>query len=364
MQYTRQFNRIAVSGIAAVLLSACTSTPSNQISDYGTAVKNLTTQIDAVIQETNQISIEYQLQTINNYALKSAKQERLEGRCEFVLSSIDSQTANTDSQGNQCTSVGKKTLKDIAPVYQEAEIKKLFIYRANQALKGYGQALQQLNDAASAEQVTAATIKLDNALIGVYNEYENLSGNDQYNQQFNDSLDIVSTAVVAIGRTIIESKRKKAIKQIVTQADPWIQKLTEQMAAELKKQRADNLVTSINDTILRYKITRFNDLARANKLKPEKSRKMLDEIYADWTTYSTRKMKSETLVKAVQGIGKSHKTLLQEVEKDVFSSSEISHTVSELTDFYKQLDSTKELLSSCTTELVLEDDAYVCKSEG
>ncbi|MEF1289650.1 hypothetical protein [Vibrio sp. M260118] len=302
MQYTRQLNRIAVSGITAVLISACTSTPSNQISDYGTAVENLTTQIDAVIQETNQVAIEYQLQTINNYALKSAKQERLEGRCEFVLSSIDSQTANTDNQGNQCTSVGKKTLKDIAPVYQEAE--------------------------------------------------------------FNDSLDIVSTAVVAIGRTIVESKRNKAIKQIVTQADPWIQKLTAQMAAELKKQRSDNLVTSINDTILRYKITRFNDLARANKLKPEKSRKMLDEIYADWTTYSTRKMKSETLVKAVQGIGKSHKTLLKEVEKDVFSSSEISHTVSQLTDFYKQLDSTKELLSSCTTELVLEGDAYVCKSDG
>jgi len=345
---------------AITVLSACSST-STQISSYGAAVEQLTSQIDATINETNQLSIDYKLSRIAEQSHYGANKDSSNGGCFIVVSQI---TDNVDGNSNLCTRIGLPTFEDITPVIPENEIKSLYLYKANKALQSYAQSLQKLNDAGSAQEITSATIKLDSSLVGLYTQYEALSGDTTYNEDFHKTLDIVSGSIAAIGRSVAEAKRRKALKTIIKEADPWIIRVTKSMEQELNNDHFGKLKKAYEQTSLRELFTNYNDLVRANKLDKQQRKQMINDIYETWKDYSAREMKSNALVKAVEKIRVSHNTLKSEVSKDIFASSEISNTVSELNDYYKQLDSFHELLASCKGILKLEDETYTCSNEG
>mgnify|MGYP000595594285 CR=1 FL=1 len=364
--------QLAVALFATALISACSSTSNTQIGEYGTAVEKLTNQIDEAINTANASSIDFQLASLVERSQYSSSQGKYNGRCFIQLSKIEN---NVDNNQNICTTIGSPTLEDITPLIPENKKKMLFVYRANRALRAYGQSLQKLNDAVSTEQITAASIKLNNSLHGINEQYEALTGDTKKLDDFDNGIDIISTSMTAIGRTIAESKRQDAMKTVISKADPWIQELTK----ELEKSLEDGLFTSLTDvnasTTLRRQYTMYNDLVRDSKLSPEQRRTEVNKLYTAWQEYSTRDMKGKALLKAVKAIGLSHTKLQKEVDKDIFASSEISDTVSELTDYYKQLSSFHELLDSCAGKLELEkkDNAsnknnaepiYVCKESS
>lgn len=98
-------------------------------------------------------------------------------------------------------------------------------------LENYSKALGELATADFREDIDNASKNLYGALSGLSSTYNRATGHTL--PVDDDDLMIVATALDAIGSVIVEAKRQHAIRQIVVQFDPMIQKVSGYLAKEL-----------------------------------------------------------------------------------------------------------------------------------
>lgn len=362
--------RVMISLVGIVMLTACTQTPTQQISQFGVAVEQLTNEIDSTIATSNEKSVNYQLLKIAAQSRAGQNMPINEGDCAIVLSQG---TGNTDTSHDRpahqadpaCALLSQATFEDITPIYAENEIKSLFVVRANKSLKQYAQSLQRLNDAASSAAIDAAVIRLDNALVGIYSHYTVLAEDTGGKQAFETSLAVISTAVNAMGRSFAERQRKQALKTILIESDPWIGRLTEQMTLAIETHRFDDLIGAYDQAELNERFREYNKQVRNQHLSAENSQQRIDQLYAEWQAYSTRSLRKQAVLKSIEAIREGHATLVSQVQADLFTSSEVTRSISELQDHYKSLTSFHDLLTACNGQLALNKDngEYTCTTD-
>lgn len=150
-----------------------------------------------------------------------------------------------------------------------------------------------------------------------------------------DDLAIIATAVDAIGTAIAEDKRRSALKTIIIQTEPSIQRAMGLIFKEIpdiekiSKANMDRIFTEkikayqreSNNLTYEQRIIKLNDIRKANDLAEATS-----ELYKNLEASSKK-------------IASAHTALYNAVNKDKFTSTELVSEIKELVAFSK---STKE----------------------
>ena len=70
-------------------------------------------------------------------------------------------------------------------------------------------------------------------------------------------------------------------------------------------------------------------------------------------------------IKAIKEVKKTHSTLKNEVENDKFSSDKLVKSIGRLKDLESHYDDLEDLMLSCGTEIVADDDkGIICKEDS
>ena len=210
-------------------------------------------------------------------------------------------------------------------------------------LANYSKALQQLAEADFANDIDRAAKDLNGSLIGLRNTFKEASGSDL---PITDAdIGIIATAVNAIGKTIVESKRHAAIKTAVTKADPAVQKATVLIASDLG--RNSELANFVKEAISnsRGSVQQAYNLERTRPNSTFETRYSL--LLRAHQLYHAE-ADTPAFFAAVSGgasaAGKAHTALRKAVEANTFSSAELAKRIGELEvyvqsmqDFYKSI---------------------------
>lgn len=151
-----------------------------------------------------------------------------------------------------------------------------------------------------------------------------------------DDLAVIATAVDAIGTAIAEDKRRTALKTVVIQADPSIQKAMKLVSDEISKDVKKFSVANM-ETIFTNKIKAYQH--ESSKLTYDQRVEELEAISKANDLTEATSCLFDNLVISSNKIALTHTVLRNAVEKDEFTSSELVTNIKELASFAK---STKE----------------------
>lgn len=315
-----------IGGLCFLVLSGCASTPTGNIQAFGTATKGVTDKIDDVIREFNQ-------ENINNELNKIAQ-----SRQPITSSSFDS--------------VEKVLIRD-------ADKKRYALYKANKALGAYADSLADLARAGQRIEVDLAASKFYYSLNAFNEEYKNLTNSE------NDLISSESSAsfgkvIAAMGSIYADEKRGKALKEIIVQADPYVQTISDVLIKELLKGVIEQRLFIMKHTELSGYIKDYN--AKVAKATFKKRRKMIEELYQRYLAMQSSSASVSHAINAIRQIKSSHSTLKSELEQDRFSSSAMIESIGRLRDLETHYGDLETLLLSCETEIVADDTkGLVCK---
>lgn len=196
-------------------------------------------------------------------------------------------------------------------------------------LQSYASALGELSSADYRPTIDKAAANVYGSLTAMKSTYANTSGKEL--PISDKDLAIIGTAVDAIGTTIIEAKRRIAIRKIVTVADPAVQKIAALLKGDLPGYgpfvRA-NLSTIETEMIKAYQNEAAKLAFNSRVTRIEAIRKQHEAVLAAEPFF--------TKLGAVSGqIGKTHSVLAEAAEKDDFSIPGLTREIGELADYAK-----------------------------
>jgi hypothetical protein len=210
-------------------------------------------------------------------------------------------------------------------------------------LTNYSSALQQLSEANFAKDIDAATTDLNGSLVGLRETYKKASGN---NLAISDAdIGIIATAVNAIGKAVVEVKRREAIKTVIVKADSAVQSATKLIASDLGgdsdlasfvKEALSNSRGSVQQAY-NLERTRENSTFDVRYAMLVRARQIYDAEIATPAFFTA-------VSEGATAVGKAHQALRTAVEADNFSSPEAAKLIGELEvyvksvqDFYKSI---------------------------
>lgn len=297
-----------------LLLLGCSTTPTTQISEFGHSTQAITEKMDAVMDE------------YNNQALTR----------QFT----DYAASYTGSHASLLTT---DTLAQITNGLTDTQKKNLAIYRANKALGHYAKALADLANADNRSDINFAAANLYGSITSLNKQYNTLKNEDLFNS---DYLTISSTIITAIGTSIVESKRLKAIKVIVLEADPKIALLCDEINRQLKISGIEQALIASRKYVLVEELSDYKSRLK-NNLSLEERRYEIKRLYQLHQDIIHSKLLVQQTQKAIVAIKTAHATLADELTQDRFTSAAIASTIGQLKDLKNQYEDFDELLSTC-----------------
>ncbi|MGR5096041.1 hypothetical protein ACPV5O_21195 [Vibrio maritimus] len=313
---------------ATLALSGCVSQP-NGVGAFAKATEGITTQVDQVLADVNDGKVTLELQNI---------------------------AADT---GSGARMMSPKDFDRVRPVFTEKDKKKMALYRANEALTNYAKGLQSLAEASTQNDIDLAVANLSVSMNSANKSYVELSGKQELFSK--DDATIVYTAIAAIGTNYAESKRREALKEIIVEADPKIQIITQEIIDSLDDSGVEGLLRTQRSGVYANLISDYNVQVNARKAKGElpftlkEAQAYTDEIFAAYTKMEATKVDLSKTRKSLLAIKKAHEALAMEVSKDTFDGPRVMSIVGELSNQWKHYGDYRDLISECDGKWELED---------
>lgn len=207
---------------------------------------------------------------------------------------------------------------------------------ALEALSSYSSALKKIVEADVGSDIDAASLELNTSLTELKDNYQKAT-NDKPKID-NETIGLLATAVNAIGRAVVEEKKRTALKEIITKADPVVQQTAELISKDLGSgtdladyahESLSNTRGSIQSAYNRERQSN-NFTARLDLLSRARDVNAAENSVGGFF---------DAVSKGSAAIGKTHSALKATVERDQFSSADISSALAEL---QKQAKAVKE----------------------
>lgn len=312
--------------ITSIFLTGCASTPTGQIEAFGVAAADVTSKIDIVINDYNQINID-------NKLAKMAQRNK-----KYTTSDLD-------------------PLRKI--LIRDADKKNFALYKANKALGIYANSLAELAAAGSREKIAMASVKLSTSLKSMNKNYKIIKETSEDLLSDEKSAEI-SRVIAEVSSFYSENKRAKALKKIIISSDTQIQSIGKVINEQLLKNALESRVYSMRGTVL---AGYFDDYNKTTEKKSFASRKKsLDFIYRHYVEMESTGATILQAQKAITSVMKAHSILKTELEKDLFSSKRIFKSIGEIITVHKGYDDLEELMVNCETEVIVDDKkGIICK---
>ncbi len=300
----------------ALLLAGCGATPTTQIAAFGNSSSAITEKVDAVMVEYNNAALE---RMFTDYAA----------------------TYNSNHASLLTSDELAKIEKPITP----GQKKTFAIYKANKALGEYSKALSNLANAGSRVDIDLAAAKLYGSITSLNDQYKTLK--DTQDDLFNtEKLANFSSLIAAIGSTIIEEKRRRAIKGIVQDAAPNITLICDVIIEQLKSAGIGDAIATSRLYVLREELIDY----KSRILKPttlDWRRAEIKRLYYLQQNAFNSKLLVQQTQNAITAVKNAHATLAKELKKGRFTSAEIASTIGRIQELEKHYNDFETLLLSC-----------------
>jgi hypothetical protein len=314
--------------VILILLSGCTSIPTDKIDAFGLAALDVTNKIDAVLNEFHKANI-------NNELVKMAQ-----SRKKYVTSNMNS-------------------IKTI--IIRDFKKKNFAIYKANHALGDYSKALSALAKAGSHDELELAGANLSNSLKRMNIQYKKIRGN-QNNLISNKNSGKISRAFAELASFYFEYKRGKALKDIIIAADPSIQTIGQIIHDQLLKNVIGNRLYTMRYSEMAGYFDDYNIQVKANNPSFVKKKKMLWAIYEKYLRMLSSTATIVQAQKAILSIMKAHAELRAESEKNCFNIKNITKTIENIKTVHNNFNDLEELIQNCETEIIFDaKTGLICK---
>ncbi len=155
-----------------------------------------------------------------------------------------------------------------------------------------------------------------------------------------DNLVSIATAVDAIGTTLAEERRREALRTVVIQANPTIQRSMELFREEISLLK--EFVVSNLDTIYTEKLKAYQRESKSLNFNSRVSR--LREVRAAYDRMADTRTLLENLTKASAKIATAHQALYENVVRNQFTSKELVNEIKEVAELAKTIQEFNEKL--------------------
>ncbi|GBC60418.1 hypothetical protein DENIS_1370 [Desulfonema ishimotonii] len=211
-------------------------------------------------------------------------------------------------------------------------------------VEAYARALGQLAAADFREEIDTASKELYGALGKLKTTY------DSYAKDAlplpDKSLSVIAASINAIGTVIVEKKRCEALKTVVIQADPAIQKSMALTAREFSV--FQEMYTANLNTVWAEKIKGYQ--REVGSLNYEQRVKRLYEIRKTYTRVIT----SSNIIRALSDAGRqvagAHAALRQAVENNEFTTDRLVKEIKNVVELSKSIKDFHDILSDAEEE--------------
>jgi hypothetical protein len=293
--------------IILLTLSSCASTPATQIKAFGDSTKAVSDGVDAVFDDYNDAVL---MRKLTDYA--------------------------ATYQGGHAVDLTSQLVAELAPPLTDQAKKNLAVFRANQALGDYAQALGDLAMAASSADFDMAAVKLYGAMTSFNQEYQDIraDGKELFNA---DDFEKTHQVFAAIGALALERKRKRAIKHVVISADPKIGVLCDLIDQQLEASGIRDGIKQARKNVLTEELKDYKAMAKGAVDLEWRRAKMarLNQLHQGVQSSAALINNAQAAIREVK---KSHAILAAELRKDNFNSKAIAESVARLKELKKRYD--------------------------
>lgn len=353
--------------VSALWLSACATTPTTNIAEFGLSISNVTSEINTNLDGLSELSLQSQADSLAYLTLNQTRDKLCEGSATQI---IQGDVIINPAECN--TPLGLADLDAIVDPASPERRKQMLIVQANRQLAQYAKALTDLANVSAKVEIQQSAISLTSSVSSLNDAYLKLNyakhadgeimiANKQEQFQQNESL--IAASIAEFASTITEEKRRVALKEVVNQGDHVIEKLVPIIVAELNKSKLHQTKATLQLSALTDDLIQYNQASDKKPQKHDKSAKSIVSFHLRYQEIQAAALKDQQLIKAFEQIAKSHHQITQQVNIDRFSSKEIVASVSQLNKHYKDLTSFKKLLESCDGTLTKGEDGFLhCQS--
>lgn len=312
--------------IALLCLSACSSTPTvvptTQVAAFGQAATALNSRVKGVIDEYKAAVLE---KKFTDYAMAYS--------------------------GNRALLLNSEELRKIEKHLDSDSKPNLAVYKANAALGQYFKSLSDLALAVNGVDVDLAAANLYGALISLNAQYSLLKSSEK-NLFSPDQLAKFSSLTTAMGNSVVEDKRREALKAIVLEVDPELAKISEAISQQLAHSSIDEVLAASGQYRLTEGLAEYKN--RTRDLPLDSRRAEIKQLYETQQSIAHSKLLVQQTQTAVLLLKESHGVLAKELSEGRFASAAIATAIGRLKDMDKYYDDFKSVLINC--KQVTRDD--------
>lgn len=305
--------------LGASALSGCSVTPTGPIASYSDNARQVSQQIDSLINDYNASARNEVLATLTTSPNKVTKQS-LQTAAQAGLGNLD---------GNA-------------------------LYQANQALLTYSQALYQLSTTASNQEMARAGVKLADALSDLDHAYQKWGKASVISdEQAARSSRIISEAFAVY----TDRQRAKAIRDLVIAADPLVQSLSRHVAEQILRQDFSQRLEVAKNIELSLYLTAVNNTTRQDLLL---RRQAVEQSYQRYSAMLASLASVESSARALHEMASAHHVIASEVQAGRFDSSRIIDAVQHLKRTHKLFSSVEDMVNTCLSQVIIDQNGARC----
>lgn len=305
--------------LGASALSGCSVTPTGPIASYSDNARQVSQQIDGLINDYNASARNEVLATLTTSPNKVTKQS-LQTAAQAGLGNLD---------GNA-------------------------LYQANQALLTYSQALYQLSTTASNQEMARAGVKLADALSDLDHAYQKWGKASVISdEQAARSSRIISEAFAVY----TDRQRAKAIRDLVMAADPLVQSLSRHVAEQILRQDFSQRLEVAKNIELSLYLTAVNNTTRQDLLL---RRQAVEQSYQRYSAMLASLASVESSAHALHEMASAHHVIASEVQAGRFDSSRIIDAVQHLKRTHKLFSSVEDMVNTCLSQVIIDQNGARC----
>ncbi|EOV1172198.1 hypothetical protein ACOLZ1_001719 [Vibrio fluvialis] len=305
--------------LGATALSGCSVTPTGPIASYSDNARQVSQQIDGLINDYNASARNEVLTTLTTSPNKVTKQS-LQTAAQAGLGNLD---------GNA-------------------------LYQANQALLTYSQALYQLSTTASNQEMARAGVKLADALSDLDHAYQKWGKASVISdEQAARSSRIISEAFAVY----TDRQRAKAIRDLVMAADPLVQSLSRHVAEQILRQDFSQRLEVAKNIELSLYLTAVNNTSRQDLLL---RRQAVEQSYQRYSAMLASLASVESSARALHEMASAHHVIASEVQAGRFDSSRIIDAVQHLKRTHKLFSSVEDMVNTCLSQVIIDQNGARC----
>ena len=296
-----------------LLMTGCVGT-TTEIATFGESTHALTGKIDRVIDSYNTTALER----------------------EFT----DLASLYSDSHTKDLT---REALLEIRKPITPKQKKNFALYRANQALGEYAQALRALSVAGSQGELDMAMADLYGSMKDLNSHYKTLKKSKT--PLFEPEDFALSTKLVtALGSLLLQERRNTMIKHIVIEADPKIATICKEITRQLHTSGIGEGIAVAKQYIFTEELIDYHSHTESTL---DWRRDKIKRLYQLRREIATSTLLIQEAQKAIKTIQETHHLLAKELQANRFTSHAITQAMRRLKTLNKHYNNFEKLLLEC-----------------